>query len=219
MTLTTTAQYCSRSRAPLSRDAGAEDLLVPGDVRGQCDDGCLRSAHGLAPVMAARQRGEVIPVSDVDAEGHCQMIGYLGTSALTPDLDPTGMPGDEEDGDENSGGGDNRGDDDDDENEFDNDGFFDHQREHEHEHPHEHEREHEHHHHADERPEDDAGGREKLSPRQSSLRVVRLVGVPPDRTRGNSSPQRGLFAAMEIHRARGERSTPAWVPDEEFINR
>lgn len=183
MRLMTTPQHGFRSLVTLTLDDDAEDLLVPGNVWGQCDGGCLRSAHGLAHVMTELQRDEVIPVSDVDAEGNCQIIGYLVTSTLTPDLDPTGMPSEEEGGGEEGGyeegGGGNSGrDDDDDDKEVDDDGFFDHQREHEHEHAHEHEREHEHHHHHEgERPQEDAGGREKLSPRQSSPRVLRLVSV------------------------------------------
>jgi hypothetical protein len=206
MRLTTTPQFGSRSLATLTRDDDAEDLIVPCNVREKCDDGCLRSAHGLAHVMAQLRRGEFIPVSDVDAEGDCQLIGYLSTSTLTPDLDPTGMPSEKEDDDEESAGANGSGDDDEDDNEFDKDGFFDHEHEHEHQHDHEHEREHEHHHHG-ERPEEDAGGKEKLSPRQSSPRVLRLVGVRRDRSRGNDSPRLGLFAVMEPPRA-GRK--PCW---------
>ncbi len=225
MRLTTTPQYRSRTLATLTRDDCAEDYLVPVDVRGHCADGCTCSAHGLAHVVAELHLGEVIPVSDVDGEGNCLMIGYLGTSTITPDLDPTGLPGDEDNGDEDGGdedGGDeDTGDGDDGDNEFDNDGFFDHQREHEDEDEDEHEHEHEHHHHHrddDERPKEDAGGPEKISPRQSA-RVVRPVNTPDDHSRGDDSPVRGLFAAVALHRARRERSAPAWWPEEESISR
>ena len=212
MRLTTTPQYRSRTLATLTRDDRAEDFLVPVDVPSHCAKGCTCRAHGLAHVVAELHLGEVIPVSDVDGEGNCLMIGYLGTSTLTPDLDPTGLPGDDDGDDEDDG------DEDDDDKEFDDDGFFDHQ--HEHEHEREREREREPHHRGDgERPEEDAGGPEKISPRQSSPRVVRPVNTPDDHSRGDDSPVRGLFAAVALQSARRERSAPTWWPEEESISR